>query len=227
VFGRPAQAREPKDQAGNVYITTPAPVFDGNDNVTTVTAANGAVTTAVYDDADQLTSITVPKHAGTDPDRTTGYTCDKVGNVRTVTAPKGTLTAADPTDFVTRYGYDELDAVLLNRFVTRDSCDGALSDLGLAADPSTGTPSPSGNPISRIELDGHCWGPQWICDVAGGIVDVVTASVTGLWLISTVTEHVNYRHACSSGFSGVSRLDKELLPARSRATSMRYCAVAR
>src|SRR5215207_6885770 len=75
----------------------------------------------------------------------------------------------------------------LNRFLTRDSYDGALSDLGLAADPFTGNryAFASGNPISRIELDGHCWGPQWTCDVAGGIVDVVTAPVTGL--ISTVT----------------------------------------
>ena len=75
----------------------------------------------------------------------------------------------------------------LNRFLTRDSYDGALSDLGLAADPFTGNRYAfgSGNPVSRIELDGHCWGPQWTCDVAGGIVDTVTAPVTGM--ISSVT----------------------------------------
>jgi RHS repeat-associated protein len=78
-------------------------------------------------------------------------------------------------------------APALNRFLTRDTYDGALSDLSLAADPYTGNryAFASGNPISRIELDGHCWGPQWMCDVAGGIVDTVTAPVTGL--ISTIT----------------------------------------
>jgi RHS repeat-associated protein len=75
----------------------------------------------------------------------------------------------------------------LNRFLTRDSYDGALADLRMAADPFTGNryAFASGNPISRIELDGHCWGPDLVCDVAGGVVDTVTAPVTGL--ISTIT----------------------------------------
>ncbi|MFL5910245.1 MAG: hypothetical protein ACJ768_06725 [Gaiellaceae bacterium] len=59
--------------------------------------------------ARHFTSITTPKHAAGDPDRVTAYTYDKVGNLLTVTAPKGTLTTADPNDFVTTYGYDELD----------------------------------------------------------------------------------------------------------------------
>jgi RHS repeat-associated protein len=46
----------------------------------------------------------------------------------------------------------------LNRFLTRDSYNGALSDLGLGLDPWTSSRYAfgGGNPISRIELDGHC-----------------------------------------------------------------------
>jgi RHS repeat-associated protein len=75
----------------------------------------------------------------------------------------------------------------LNRFLTRDSYDGALSDLRMAADPYTGNryAFASGNPISRIELDGHCAVYQWMCDVGGGIVDTATAPVTAV--ISTIT----------------------------------------
>ena len=42
----------------------------------------------------------------------------------------------------------------LNQFLTRDSYDGALSDLTLAADPYTGNryAFAGGNPVSRIEL---------------------------------------------------------------------------
>ena len=108
VFGRPGESRVPKNQAANDFIVTPEPVYDADDNVTTSTAPNGAVTTAVYDPADQLTSVSLPKDEPADPARTAAYTYDKVGNLRTQTEPKGTLTTADPTDFVTTSTYDEI-----------------------------------------------------------------------------------------------------------------------
>ncbi|MFJ9802118.1 DNRLRE domain-containing protein [Streptomyces wuyuanensis] len=107
-FGRPKESKVPKNQAAGEYITTPAPVFDANDNVTTSTAPNGAVSTAVYDAADQIVSATAPKDTATSPERRTAYTYDKVGNVKTVTEPKGTLTTSDATDYVTTNHYDAI-----------------------------------------------------------------------------------------------------------------------
>ncbi|MER5212221.1 DNRLRE domain-containing protein [Streptomyces sp. NPDC002838] len=107
-FGRPLVSTVPKDQNGGVLITMPAPEYDANDNVTKATAPNGAVSTAVYDDADQVTSATAPTNNNTDP-RTSAYTYDKVGNVKTVTEPKGTLTTSNPTDYVTTSHYDQIN----------------------------------------------------------------------------------------------------------------------
>ncbi|GAA4526914.1 golvesin C-terminal-like domain-containing protein [Amycolatopsis samaneae] len=44
-----------------------------------------------------------------------------------------------------------------NTFLTRDSYNGALSDLGLSTDPFTGSryAFTGGNPVSRVEFDGH------------------------------------------------------------------------
>lgn len=107
-FGRPRESTVPKDQNAGVLITTPAPVYDANDNVTTSTAPNGAVSTAVYDVADQLVSATAPRDTPASPERRTAYTYDKVGNLKTVTEPKGSLTASDATDYVTTHHYDEI-----------------------------------------------------------------------------------------------------------------------
>ncbi|MGA5068242.1 DNRLRE domain-containing protein [Streptomyces exfoliatus] len=107
-YGRPLVKTVPKDQAAGVLITTPAPVYDANDNVTSSTTVNGAVYSAVYDAADQAVSTTDPKDTSVSAARTTAYTYDKAGNLRTVTEPKGTLTTADPTDFVTTLTYDEI-----------------------------------------------------------------------------------------------------------------------
>jgi YD repeat-containing protein len=112
VFGRPLDSKVPKDQAANppVFITTPAPTYDANDNVTQATAPNGAVITAVYDNADQTTSVTLPKDHSADPARTWTYAYDAVGNLTKQTEPNGTLTS-NPDDFATSYGYDELNRV--------------------------------------------------------------------------------------------------------------------
>ncbi|XCW06505.1 DNRLRE domain-containing protein [Streptomyces sp. HUAS MG47] len=108
VYGRPMVKTVPKDQATGDVITTPAPVYDANDNVTTSTAPNGAVSTAVYDATDQIVSATAPKDTATSTERRTSYTYDKVGHLRSVTEPKGTLTPTDPNDYKTTNTYDEI-----------------------------------------------------------------------------------------------------------------------
>ncbi|MEV7205223.1 MULTISPECIES: hypothetical protein [unclassified Streptomyces] len=107
-FGRPLVRTVPKEQDKGDLITTPAPEYDANDNVTTSTAPNGAVSTAVYDAADQITSATAPKDTTTSDERRTTYTYDKAGNLTTTTEPKGTLTTSDPADHVTTNHYDEI-----------------------------------------------------------------------------------------------------------------------
>jgi RHS repeat-associated protein len=108
LFGRPLEHRVPKDQDAGQFIVTPPPVYDRNDNITASTAPNGAVTSAVYDAVDLVTSISLPKDAPSDPARTMAYTYDKVGNLRTQTEPKGTLTTTIADDFVTTNNYDEI-----------------------------------------------------------------------------------------------------------------------
>ena len=107
-FGRALVRTVPKDQAAGVLLTTPAPVYDANDNTTQTTAPNGAVSTAVYDAADQVTSATEPKDSETAGERRSSYTYDKVGNLKSATEPKGTATAADPNDYLTTNTYDEI-----------------------------------------------------------------------------------------------------------------------
>ncbi|WP_419997818.1 DNA/RNA non-specific endonuclease [Streptomyces boninensis] len=107
-FGRPLVSRVPKDQAAGDFITTPAPVYDANDNVTKSTAPNGAIWTASYDKADQITEATAPKDTDASNERRTRYTYDKVGNLRTTTEPKGVATPSDPKDYVTTNVYDEI-----------------------------------------------------------------------------------------------------------------------
>jgi RHS repeat-associated protein len=110
LFGRPGERREPKDTSADppVFITTPAPEYDPNDNIIKATAPNGAVTEAVHDAADQVVSSLAPEDTPTDPERKTSFTYDKVGNLRTQTEPKGNLTAA-AGDYVTSYSYDEIN----------------------------------------------------------------------------------------------------------------------
>ncbi|MGW7287927.1 golvesin C-terminal-like domain-containing protein, partial [Streptomyces sp. NPDC054847] len=106
-FGRPMVSTVPKDQAAGHLITTPAPEYDANDNVTKSTAPNGAASIAVYDAADQVVSATAPANNNTEPRKST-YTYDKVGNVRTTTDPKGNLVGAIVGSFTTTNNYDEI-----------------------------------------------------------------------------------------------------------------------
>ncbi|HEY9368647.1 DNRLRE domain-containing protein [Streptomyces sp.] len=102
-FARPLEKKEPKDQAAGIFITTPAPVYDANDNITRTTTPNGSVSTSVYDGADQVTESSMPGDEPTDPVRRTIATYDKVGNVVTITDPRGaeTPTAGDHTTTTT------------------------------------------------------------------------------------------------------------------------------
>ncbi|WP_243766362.1 DNRLRE domain-containing protein [Streptomyces sp. GC420] len=112
VYGRPLVNTVPKDQSAGVLITTPAQVYDANDNVTAVTAPNGAVSTAVYDAADQMTSVVEPKDTGTSGERRTVYAYDKVGNLKSSTEPKGALTTGDASDYVTTHTYDAINQLI-------------------------------------------------------------------------------------------------------------------
>ncbi|MFD3663559.1 DNRLRE domain-containing protein [Streptomyces sp. NPDC058659] len=107
-FGRPLGKTVPKDQASGVVVTTPAPVYDANDNVLSSTAPNGAVMSATYDAADQMVSSSDPKDTPTGPERRTDYTYDKTGHLRKTTQPKGTATTANPDDYVTTHHYNEI-----------------------------------------------------------------------------------------------------------------------
>ncbi|EHR52036.1 Protein of unknown function (DUF1557) [Saccharomonospora marina XMU15] len=64
----------------------------------------------------------------------------------------------------------------LNRFLTRDTYTSALADLNLTTDPYTGNryAFAGGNPISRIEIDGHWW--DWIEDTAEAIGDAASSA---------------------------------------------------
>ncbi|MFE5026856.1 DNRLRE domain-containing protein [Streptomyces sp. NPDC056656] len=106
VYGRALVNKSPKDQAAGTYITTPAPDYDANDNVTKSTDPSGAVSTAVYDATDRVTDATAPDNNVTG--RKSSYTYDKVGNLRTTTEPKGTPTTADATDYVTTNNYNAI-----------------------------------------------------------------------------------------------------------------------
>jgi len=107
MFGRPLVKTEPKDQTAGKLITTLAPTYDANDNVTASVAPNGAVNTAVYDNADRLASTLAPLDNAGDPERKASYTYDKVGNLLTTTEPKGNLTGT-VGDNTTTNSYDEL-----------------------------------------------------------------------------------------------------------------------
>ncbi|MFF8841259.1 DNRLRE domain-containing protein [Streptomyces sp. NPDC015127] len=106
-FGRPLVNTVPKEQSAGVYITKPAPLYDANDNVVRTTAPNGAVTTAVYDLADQITASTAAPNNNTAPRKST-YTYDKVGNVTKTTEPKGNEASATAGSYTTTNVFDTI-----------------------------------------------------------------------------------------------------------------------
>ncbi|MGW4958007.1 DNRLRE domain-containing protein [Nonomuraea sp. NPDC004186] len=110
IFKRPLESKVPKDQDASppVFIVTPAPEYDANDNVTKAIAPNGAVSTAVYDKADQLTESFLPKDSDNGPVRKATFTWDVAGNLENQTEPKGNLPGAEPAQFTTTYTYDDI-----------------------------------------------------------------------------------------------------------------------
>jgi RHS repeat-associated protein len=70
------------------------------------------------------------------------------------------------------------------RFLSRDMYNGALSDLGMTSSPWTQNRYAfgAGNPISRIENNGHCWGfLSSACDAVGGAVSDAWDATTDWW----------------------------------------------
>ncbi|WP_306208171.1 golvesin C-terminal-like domain-containing protein [Actinoplanes sp. RD1] len=112
IFKRPLLTRVPKDQAAGQVIVTPGPKYDANDNIIQLTSANGAVTTARYDERDQVVSVSAPKDTPGGPAKTSTSVYDPVGNLIRQTEAKGTLTTGDDNDFVTTYRYDEVDQLI-------------------------------------------------------------------------------------------------------------------
>ncbi|WP_154937200.1 DNRLRE domain-containing protein [Micromonospora palomenae] len=106
-FGRPLENRVAKNQAASEWITTPAPTYDENDNIVESMAANGAISKASFDKADQAVYTLSPPDFTSDPERKTSFSYDKVGNLLTTTEPKGNLTAV-AGDFTTTNGYDAI-----------------------------------------------------------------------------------------------------------------------
>ncbi|UBU12526.1 DNRLRE domain-containing protein [Nonomuraea gerenzanensis] len=111
LFKRPLESKVPKDQDASppVLIVTPAPVYDRNDNVVEMTAPNGAVSTAAYDRADQLTTSVLPKDTTDGPERKATFTWDPAGNLKTQIEPKGHLPGANPAEYTTTYEYDPIN----------------------------------------------------------------------------------------------------------------------
>jgi len=99
----------PTDVSSTEWITTPAPQYDGNDNVTQATAPNGAVTTFAFNAGDQLTSKVTPADTSSLPSPTTTYAYDADGNLTSQTAPDGNVPGATAGSFTATYGYDAIN----------------------------------------------------------------------------------------------------------------------
>jgi RHS repeat-associated protein len=128
VFGRPLQSTVPK--TSTVSITTPAPVYDGNDNVTQSTAPDGAVTTYSFDAGDEPSSKVTPADTsgGTAPETTYSYDAD--GNLHTQTAPKGNVPGAAAGSYTTTYGYDAIGELTSATDAANDKTQYGYDDAG-------------------------------------------------------------------------------------------------
>jgi RHS repeat-associated protein len=113
VFGRTGKKVVPVDATRS--DTTQAPVYDGNDNVTTSYAPSfsstspGPATTAAFNADDELSSKVTPPDTSSSPPPTTTYTYDNNGNLATQTAPDGNVPGATAGSYTTSYGYDAIN----------------------------------------------------------------------------------------------------------------------
>jgi RHS repeat-associated protein len=72
----------------------------------------------------------------------------------------------------------------LNRFLTRDTYNGALADMRLGVNPWTGSRYAfgGGNPISMVEFDGHCgWSPTSWGDCITDAADTAGSALDTAW----------------------------------------------
>ncbi len=173
VFGRLLQTREPKSDTDT--IVTPAPKYDANDNVLEayapyVNTAPATLTTwsNTYDPMDQLETSSAPKDAADSADRTTSYTYDAVGNVLTVTEPKGNNTPDVADDFVTTNHYDSLDQL--------DSVTNANNDKITYAYDDSGNLSTVVDPKKVASSDPSDFTTKYIHDLDGRVVTVTDAA---------------------------------------------------
>jgi RHS repeat-associated protein len=140
VFGRPGKKVVPKDQAQGVFITNPAPAYDGNDNITASTLPNGATTSYRYNANDQLTAQFNPQDSPTSPQRETTYSYDPAGNLVSMTQPDGNV-PGPASSFTTTYSYDAI-----NEQVSRTDANGGVTTTGF---------DDVGNRISVTDPLGH------------------------------------------------------------------------
>ena len=94
----------------------------------------------------------------------------------------------------------------LNRFTTRDMYNGALANMSLGSDPYTGNryAFTAGNPISRVEMDGHDWLSEtgdWLQEFGTSLADGAVGAVTGT---------VDWAYRWGSGFVGCLQEDDAL-----------------
>ena len=169
VFGRLLETREPK--SGTDTVVTPAPKYDPNDNVLEayapyINTAPATLTTwsNTYDPMDQLESSSAPKDSADGPDRTTSYTYDAVGNLLTVTEPKGNNTPNVADDFVTANHYDTLDQL--------DSVTNADNDKITYAYDDTGNLSTVTDPKKVASTDPSDFTTKYTYDLDGRVLTV-------------------------------------------------------
>jgi RHS repeat-associated protein len=156
--------------------------YDAHTNVQAITDSSGN-TKATYgysaygsDDPSQDTGVDKSVPAGTDPYNSYRFNADRI----------------DSSTGNYDMGFRNYDPGM-NRFLSRDMYNGALSDLGMSADPYTGNRYAfgGGNPLSNIEQDGHDWisdhlgVPRFTVDGSGTATDnsnvaEVTKNMTSL-----------------------------------------------
>jgi RHS repeat-associated protein len=108
VFGRPGT--ETTQVSASQTVTVAAPVYDGNDNVTTSYAPSysttpGPATVYGYDYNDDLTSKALPAESGSGQAAAATWTYNADGTVATAVRPDGNVPGANTAAYTTSYTY--------------------------------------------------------------------------------------------------------------------------